>query len=643
MQRSLNIRPSLAIMRRTARACMPRKSHTKSPEKARSGRMRADVVLKALRELREKMVLAESEASPLIGSACPASAQDAGNLVHYLAMRRVDLRRLQSQLSRLGLSSLGRAEVDALATVQAVIAMLSLALEGVGSAPRHLERVDRHGAARLSRHAETLLGPLPPKRRTRVMVTLPSQAAEDQQLARELIRAGMNVARINCAHDDQAAWTRMVRNIRSAAASQSRTCRIVMDLPGPKLRTGDMPPGPRVVKVRPARDAVGLVTTPARVWIAPLDIAPPQKGMAHVPIDAGFVRSARVGDLVGFSDSRGRRRAMPIVRRTKGGLECVLDRTAYIVDGTRMWLRRGSQRMTFALATPIPALPGELRLLPGDLVELSAHGTPAKNKPAFKARTPNQVTCSLPSVLTKLRPGHRVIFDDGKIVAKTLKCSPTRALLRVVAARSTGATLRAEKGINLPDTDLDLPSLTQDDLEALPFIAKHADAVCYSFVQSPDDIAALYRRLDKLRANRLGVILKIETRKSFEQLPRLLFTAMRRTNIGVMIARGDLAVEMGFERLAEVQEEILWLSEAARVPAIWATQVLETLASRGLPSRAEITDAAMGQRAECVMLNKGAYILGAVRVLDDILRRMHGHQSKKIARLRRLNVARLGE
>jgi pyruvate kinase len=107
-----------------------------------------------------------------------------------------------------------------------------------------------------------------------------------------------------------------------------------------------------------------------------------------------------------------------------------------------------------------------------------------------------------------------------------------------------------------------------------------------------------------------------------------------------MIARGDLAVECGFERLAEVQEEILWMCEAAHVPAIWATQVLESLAKEGLPSRAEVTDAAMAHRAECVMLNKGPYIVDAVKALDDILRRMHGHQAKKQPMLRRLGLAR---
>jgi pyruvate kinase len=106
-----------------------------------------------------------------------------------------------------------------------------------------------------------------------------------------------------------------------------------------------------------------------------------------------------------------------------------------------------------------------------------------------------------------------------------------------------------------------------------------------------------------------------------------------------MIARGDLAIECGYQRLAEVQEEILWICEAAHLPVIWATQVLESLAKAGIPSRSEITDAAMGERAECVMLNKGRYIVDAVRILDDILHRMQSHQEKKRSMLRKLRLA----
>jgi pyruvate kinase len=162
----------------------------------------------------------------------------------------------------------------------------------------------------------------------------------------------------------------------------------------------------------------------------------------------------------------------------------------------------------------------------------------------------------------------------------------------------------AEKGINAPETNLRFSSLTEDDLKALEFIDKHADIVGYSFVRTEADVRQLQARLAALGAENLRVVLKIETRQGFENLPRLLLAAMRTRAIGIMIARGDLAVECGYERLAEAPEEILWISEAAHTPVIWATQVLESLAKTGMPSRSEITDAAMGERAECVMLKK---------------------------------------
>src|SRR5208282_2799454 len=121
--------------------------------------------------------------------------------------------------------------------------------------------------------------------------------------------------------------------------------------------------------------------------------------------------------------------------------------------------------------------------------------------------------------------------------------------------------------------------------------------------------------------------------------PKLILAAMRARSIGIMIARGDLAVECGYQRLAEVQEEILWICEAAHIPVVWATQVLETLEKKGMPSRSEITDAAMGERAECVMLNKGPYAVVTVNVLADILKRMQAHQEKKRSMLRRLRMA----
>lgn len=232
--------------------------------------------------------------------------------------------------------------------------------------------------------------------------------------------------------------------------------------------------------------------------------------------------------------------------------------------------------------------------------------------------------------------GERVWIDDGRIGGEVTANDGEEITLTVTNAGPAGAKLKAEKGINFPDTALEIPALTAEDLSHIPFVASHADMVNMSFVRSAADVARLIEALEEQDAKDVDVTLKIETVAAFEQLPLMLLEAMRWNDVGVMIARGDLAVEAGFERMAELQEEILWLCEAAHVPAIWATQILESLAKKGLPSRAEITDAAMAQRAEAAMLNKGPYIEDAITSLGDILARMGAHTRKKGDMLRRL-------
>jgi pyruvate kinase len=211
--------------------------------------------------------------------------------------------------------------------------------------------------------------------------------------------------------------------------------------------------------------------------------------------------------------------------------------------------------------------------------------------------------------------------------------------VEITQTAAGGSALRADRGINIPDLELGLSPLTEEDRRNLPFVVRHADLVGYSFVHAAGDVDLLRQELARLGRPTMGMVLKIETRTAFEQLPAILLAGLRARRVGVMIARGDLAVEAGYERLAEVQEEILWLCEAAHLPSVWATDVLQGLAKTGRPTRAEVTDAAMGQRSECVMLNKGPHIVQAVRALDSILRRMEAHQAKKSSRLRHLSVA----
>jgi len=280
----------------------------------------------------------------------------------------------------------------------------------------------------------------------------------------------------------------------------------------------------------------------------------------------------------------------------------------------------------------------EARQQVGDVFWLAPPGSrprPADAQPC--------VEVTLPAILEQVGLGQEVWFDDGKIGGHVAELAtaevdgaPVGTAVRVVVEHVArkGQRLRLEKGVNFPETEIDLPVPTAEDLAALPHALGIADAIGFSFVQRPAEIDALHDAIAALREGPPpALVLKVETRLAVRALPSLIVHALRRGPTAVMIARGDLGVELGFERLAEVQEELLWLCEAAHVPVIWATQVLEAMAKRGVPTRAEVTDAAMGERAECVMLNKGPYAEEAVRSLADVLRRMHRHQNKKTPRL----------
>jgi pyruvate kinase len=248
------------------------------------------------------------------------------------------------------------------------------------------------------------------------------------------------------------------------------------------------------------------------------------------------------------------------------------------------------------------------------------------------------IACTLPQVIGQVKPGASIWFDDGRIGGIVRQQFANYLEIEITHARDAGERLAGDKGINLPDSDLNLPALTPKDLADLQAVAEDADMVGLSFVQRPSDVDQLRQWLVEHGRADMGLVLKIETLQGFENLPALMLSAMAANSAGVMIARGDLAVECGYERMAEVQEEILWCAEAAHMPVIWATQVLESLAKTGLASRAEISDAGLGVRAECVMLNKGPYILQAIHTLDDILQRMSGHQTKKRPLLRALRA-----
>jgi pyruvate kinase len=574
----------------------------------------------------------------------PDYRSSAQNLLHYLGIRQHDIRALQEDLSGLGLSSLGVIEAHALASLNAVMVIIEqLFGQSLGEVPEPPVSY-KTGPMFLRDHTRTLLGADPTGRNVRIMVTMPSEAATNPKLVQDLLISGMDVMRINCAHDGPQEWAAMVENLRLAEKAVGRSCRIQADLAGPKLRTGPISPAARVLKLKPRRDMRGRVVAAGKIWLTPsgAEESPPEKLPFILPLQGPLLSELKVDDVLQFKDTRDQKHELRIIdKQGHSGIAEIL-RTAYVEEGTVCSLIRDGKELCRASVQGLPDVVKPICVENDDVLILTRADMPGHAAIRDEEGTvlePARIHCTLAEAFDYVESGQAVWFDDGKIGGVTIDNNGEEISVRITHTGLATAKLRAEKGINFPDTQFAMPALTNKDKHDLEAIVGLVDMVALSFLRGPEDVVQLQDHLYALGATRQGIVLKIENRQAFENLPRILLTSLRTPPVGVMIARGDLAVEVGFERLSEVQEEILWLCEAAHIPVIWATQILEGLAKKGSPSRAEVTDAAMSIQAECAMLNKGPNIIETVHFLEGIIFRMDDHFVKRRATLRRLMVA----
>ena len=450
-------------------------------------------------------------------SILPQHHSSAINLLQYLALRKKNISHLQNDLHSLGLSSLASAESHIHRQVQEVMMRL-----GQGFKKKELNTCTIQSARKkLADQTNKLLGTTNPANHIAIMVTLDSELHLDKQSIAGMMKRGMQIARINCAHDNAEVWLRMIEQVQKAEKETGLSCKIYMDLAGPKFRL-------RLFENREEQPKIDI----------------------HI---------------------------------------------------------------------------GDQYLLTDDLHLVQQEGI--------------TFYCQIPGITGWLKKGNFVMIDDGIIEAIVTGTSMSGTEFTITRI-SGKPQLKSGKGINFPNTAIPMASLTKDDIKSLEFIREHADLVGYSFVRHTEDLTELHKYLYSKKAEKLpNLIIKIETPESVENLPYLLLYAMRYPFFGVMIARGDLAVEIGFERMSEIQEEILWICEAAHTPVIWATQVLEQLNKTGIAARSEITDTYKAAQAECIMINKGKYTHLVLDTLKDIAKRSHRHHLKKRYEMQALSIA----
>ncbi len=586
----------------------------------------------------------EETYSTEINAVLPVYRRSARNLVHYLAFRTFDIDCLQKQLRDQNLPSLSSIEAHVMDSLLAIKTIINHLL-GHPVVEQIPGVVKVHESRKLlKRNTKLLFGYKSKKRLTRIMVTLPCEAARNYDFTEKLLKAGMNCARINCAHDAPEEWIKMIDNVKKARKTLQKKCKVMMDLGGPKLRTGEIKPGPQVIRIKPKRNVLGQIVEPAKVWLAPPGAKPPiNLSGIIIPVDPEWLKDVKRDAEILFTDSRNKRCEITIEGSEGEGRRGICYQSAYLTTGMELILKRTQKKTGKEIVRIGELLPLEqfITLKTGQTLQLTKAPIPGENaifNNDGSIEKPAHISCTLPEIFNRVKAGESIYFNDGKIEGVIESVETDQLNIKITYARDAGSKLKADKGINLPESDLEINGLTTKDKKDLAFVAQYADAVNFSFVNTEKDVEML---LDELRESKtkIGIIFKIETQKGFKNLPRILLKGMQTYPIGVMIARGDLAIETGWKNFASIQEEILRICEASHLPDVWATQVLENLAKKGIPSRAEITDAAMANRAECVMLNKGFYITKAVKMLDKILRRMQRFQKKKDSLLPRLENA----
>lgn len=217
-----------------------------------------------------------------------------------------------------------------------------------------------------------------------------------------------------------------------------------------------------------------------------------------------------------------------------------------------------------------------------------------------------------PEILASVQPGHRFLIDDGRLQLKTIETGKGFIRCRVVA----GTQISDRKGVSLPDTELPVGALTEKDRSDLDAVlATGVDWIALSFIQRPEDLA----EVRKIARGRAALMAKIEKPQAVKRLPEIIELAD-----AIMVARGDLGVEMPLEAVPGIQKQITRACRVAGKPVVVATQMLESMISAPVPTRAEVSDVATAvfEGADAVMLSAesaaGAYPVEAVAMMDSI-------------------------
>jgi pyruvate kinase len=375
--------------------------------------------------LREAIEEEAGRQSARIDAALPKHRLSAANLAHYLGLRKQDVRPLQLELAALGLSSLGRSEGHVRDTLLRLGAWLSGRECQATSTADPLDWA--RAAALLHENTRALFGPPPAGRHVYIMVTAPDAADVTPAWADEVVQAGADLLRINGAHEGPREWEAIVSTFKARAAARGAAGRVIVDLPGPKLRAEIRQLEDGVLHLPRRKDQRGRSVAPTPVLL--VDAYP--RG-DQIPVPSDWLAELQSGDEIRLTDAGERERTLVVRGAVEGGVLAECDRSLYVMSGLPLVWRRNHAVLAEGRVGALPKQPRTLTLGVGDRLLVNASGAsedPAQRVLAFPE----------PALLEQVRVGERVILDDGKLVAVVEAARPDGHVCRVTQALKSPA------------------------------------------------------------------------------------------------------------------------------------------------------------------------------------------------------------
>lgn len=582
--------------------------------------------IEVLKEILSELKILKNEISNFDVDVNTRNYKSALNLKAYVSLRSKDITKLQDMLSSHGLSSFGRSQSCIVNSINQDIILLSRLLDKdfceTTLDNQHIKfdeakEIMYQNSKVFGGHQELFYNNSNHIFSTRVMITLPSEAKDSPSLISDLIGGGANILRINTAHDDAAAWQQMALYIKQENEKQNKQTKIYVDLAGPKNRTG-------TIKKELISFKIGSWRNPQIIQIASKEnIAIQTSNDLYtnpvLVVDEKIYKKAAKNKAIEIFDFEREKYIEYPLLKEDNKIFAIANKKVIVVENTTIKVNNTVSKLYNFELKPI-----EIRVFRGDEIILTHNDVDGMNDYEYKnKRYSALIGCTNLQIFEHIKIGDEIFIDDGKIGCKVISENKLGVVCQVFLANEKGSVLKEEKGINFPSTNLDIAAITKTDEENFESICNFADIIGISFAQSDKDIKKLKEMLSSKGLFDVAIAPKIETKIALKNLPTILEELISWNKFALMIARGDLAIEVGFDNLPYIQEEIFGICESAHVPVIYATQILEGKMKNNLPSRSEVTDAAFAQRADCVMLNKGAFVLQTVETLQQILQSMH--------------------